>query len=48
MKGNVSHTKNDKRVCKAGEKNIVKFLKYFRNISWNISGQKKFREILHH
>ena len=28
-------------------KNIVKFLKYFRNISRNIS-RKKFHEILHH
>jgi len=31
------------------EKNIVKFLKYFRNISRNISLHvKKFHEILHH
>ena len=45
MKGNVCRIKNVKRVeSRKAWKNIVKFLKYFRNISWNISrnisGQK--------
>ena len=41
----------DVRVSVKPERNIVKFLKYFINISWNIlwniSGEK-FHEILHH
>jgi len=36
MKGNVWRIKNVKRVSVKPEKYIVKFLKYFRNISWNI------------